>query len=309
MGFLIKNITNFLDVNNKYYNTDLKIRGKLIKPNQEIYFDINGIDFSIKKLERLKYISYKKVFNYVDTNIEGIYNQDILENITVIIPTYNNTSYIDECIESIKNSKIKGFNINIIIGIDNCENTKNHIKDNVLYSDVEVYYFNKNVGPYIVKNTLISLSKTENILFFDSDDIIENNGIQYINHFLNKGINFINFKYKDFGKTIHNTSNFAEGVIGIKKNIFLKLNGYYGWKCAADSEFRERYESKHGKTFRINTVLFNRRIHETNLTKREDTGMKSDIRNTYKNMMIDFRKNNYPNPDNLQIEEDYYKLF
>jgi glycosyltransferase involved in cell wall biosynthesis len=311
MGFLIKNITNFLNVNNKNYNIDLKINKFTIKPGQELYFDINEINFTIKKLQKLKYITYKIVDNYIkQEDYNEVYkNNPILPDITVIIPTFNNVNYIDNCIESIKGSKISNYNIKIILGIDNCEITKNHIINNDLYNDINIYYFNNNVGPYILKNTLIKYSDTDNIIFFDSDDIMEGYMVHYINYYLFKGFRFINFKYVDFGNTIkHNTSNYAEGVIGIDKNLFIESNGYYPWKCAADTEFRERYENKYGRTFRIDNVLFKRRIHTTNLTKRVDTGINSNIRNEYKKMMRDFRDKNYPDPDRLYIEEDYIKL-
>jgi glycosyltransferase involved in cell wall biosynthesis len=310
MGYLIKNITNLLNINNKNYSLNLNIKGKILKPNEELYYNIKEIDFTIKKLKNLKYITYKYVNDYIEEkDYNFIYGQNNLKDITVIIPTYNNKDYIDECILSIKESKITDYKINIIIGVDNCENTKNYIINNDLYNDINIYYFNKNVGPYIVKNTLVNLSKTENIIFFDSDDIIYDNLIQYINYYLSSEINMINFKYLDFGNTIkHNTSNYAEGVIGIKKNIFLSQNGYYPWKCAADTEFRERYEYNYGKTLKINNVLFKRRIHSENLTKKEDTGMKSDLRRFYKNLISNFRKDNYPNPDKLYTEEDHIKL-
>lgn len=311
MGYLIKNITNFLNVNNRQYNIDLRINNINIRPNQELYFDIDEINFTIKKLERLKYISYKKVSDYIkETEFNEVYNKNInLDDITIIIPTFNNVGFIDECVSSIKKSHITNFNIRIIIGIDNCEFTKEHINNNDLYSDVDVYYFNKNVGPYVIKNTLIKYSNTENIIFFDSDDIMESNMVQLINFYLCKGFNFINFKYIDFGDGLkHNSNNFAEGVIGIKRDLFITSNGYYPWKCAADTEFRERYEYKYGRTFRINTILFKRRIHTVNLTKRTDTGINSNIRNIYKNNIKEFKLNNYPNPDILNVELDYYKI-
>jgi glycosyltransferase involved in cell wall biosynthesis len=80
----------------------------------------------------------------------------MVEKISVIIPTKDTPKYLDECITSILNQK-NDYDIEVILGIDNCEKTLNHIKNNKLYSNIDVYYFYENVGPYIIKNNLIDI--------------------------------------------------------------------------------------------------------------------------------------------------------
>ena len=56
----------------------------------------------------------------------------MVEKISVIIPTKDTPKYLDECITSILNQK-NDYDIEVILGIDNCEKTLNHIKNNKLY--------------------------------------------------------------------------------------------------------------------------------------------------------------------------------
>jgi hypothetical protein len=74
---------------------------------------------------------------------------------------------------------------------------------------------------------------------------------------------------------------FGEGVFGIKKNIFLKFNGFEGWRCAADSDFMVRIQ-KNGVTFYwAKELLFYRRIHNKGLTTLPETNYGSKLRKRY----------------------------
>jgi glycosyltransferase involved in cell wall biosynthesis len=308
MPLIIKNTTNILSDKNRYYNSDIVIDNIKLKPSEEVLFDTTEITNTVRRLNSLKYIKY----SIIKENTLDLYNHVSkirnFNNLSIIIPTYDNVEYIDECIDSIKNSIKNNIKYEILIGIDNCEKTKQHIIDNSRYSDIGCYFFNKNVGPYIIKNTLSQLSKYDHILFFDSDDIINENAIPILSYYSNK-YDYINFMFTEFGNRVRtNSKNYGEGVILIKRDIFLKLNGYYPWRCAADSELRGRYENKYNKTFKVNEVLFKRRIHNNNLTINKETNMVSDIRKEYHKSIQEFRDKNYPNPNKLHIESNYNKI-
>jgi glycosyltransferase involved in cell wall biosynthesis len=256
---------------------------------------------------------YKRVLDVKTPMLNYLINKlkwDIIDDksITIIIPTFNNVDYIDECINSIKNNSKDNINIQILIGIDDCEKTKNHIKNNVLYNDVESYYFNVNVGPYIIKNTLTRYAKYENILFFDSDDYFLNETIPFILNGLNNS-EYVIFKYQNIknNRPTNMKYEYGEGVFGIKKDVFIKQNGFYPWRCAGDSEFKDRYKTKN-TIHKIDKLCFNRRIHDNSLTKSKETGYNSDIRLSYAKKISENKKNNYPNPNILYTEQDHYKL-
>ena len=72
--------------------------------------------------------------------------------ISVIIPTFDNIEFIDETLESIYNSG-KDFDYEILIGIDGCKKSLDYLKDKSYPSNTKIYYFSKNKGPYLIKNT------------------------------------------------------------------------------------------------------------------------------------------------------------
>ena len=95
---------------------------------------------------------------------------------SIIISTYKNVEFIDECINSIINS-YESHKCEILIGIDNCEQTLEHIQNNSYPQNVKFYYFEENYGPYIVFNTLSQISNSDVIMFFGSDDVMGENMI------------------------------------------------------------------------------------------------------------------------------------
>ena len=220
--------------------------------------------------------------------------------LSIIIPTFNNTEYIDECVNSILES-CKIFNVEILVGIDGCEKTLNQIKQKTYPDFVKFYYFKSNNGPYDIKNTLTQISNSENLLFFDSDDIIIKTTISEIINNL-KSYDLIRLKYNEIkdGKTF-DKSNFGEGVFAIKKSVFLSMNGFEPWKVAADSDFMGRIYKKRPKIYHTKNIAFYRRLHSQSLTKRPDTGMSSSLRATY--AKTSKNKKGDGNPDRLYIRD------
>jgi glycosyltransferase involved in cell wall biosynthesis len=222
-----------------------------------------------------------------------------MSKISIIIPTFNVPDYLDECILSILAQQVN-FGVEIIIGIDNCEKTLEHIQKNKnLYEKCKVFYFSENVGPYAVKNNLIKESTSDYILFFDSDDIMLNGMLDFFHREIRRA-DIIRFTFQNFRmapQKILGVIENAWGVIGVKKGVFKALNDYYGWKCNADVEFVERAINKRFKTITPNRVFFHRREHTYNLTRRIDTGMQSDIRKIYeKEIAIRRETKKWPNP-------------
>lgn len=221
--------------------------------------------------------------------------------ISIIIPAYKSVKFIDECVKSIN---IPG--VEILIGVDCCIETYNHIK----HLD-GVFYFAKNVGPYVIKNTLIDIASNEDIIFFDADDIMVTERILDIKEALQKSdyvrLNYLNFREisgEDDWQTDVIMDNNA--VIAIKKNLFNSLNGFYPWKCGADSEFAYRLEYNKIKQGPIHDLCYYRRIHGENLTLREETCYGSALRNEYiKIIDMNTKADNWPNPQ-IKTKEEYY---
>lgn len=216
-------------------------------------------------------------------------NESYLDKeVSVIIPTFNNVDFLKECLDSVVNSCNQLQNFEILVGIDKCEKTLKFVRENIFDFRIKFFYFEENVGPYVIKNTLSKISKTENLIFFDSDDVMSDDMVfKIINtltdyecvkpmyHDFKEEINYDDPKYKTYSNL------FGEGVFGIRKHIFHHFNGFEGWRCAADSDFMVRTQ-KNGVTFkRIEETLFYRRIHENGLTTNPETNYGSKLRKHY----------------------------
>ena len=205
--------------------------------------------------------------------------------ISVIIPTFDNIEYIDETLDSIYKSG-KNFDYEILIGIDGCNKSLKYLKDKTYPDNTKIFFFPTNKGPYLIKNTLSTLSKYDKLLFFDSDDIMEKNMIGYCLNSLNKHQcvkpRLHNFRIVD-GKMVNEVGrkNWGEGVFAIHKKIFDYHNGFEGWLVAADSDFMNRLYKNNTSVDLSQEILLLRRLHDKGLTSRPDTGLRSSLRLKY----------------------------
>ncbi len=143
-----------------------------------------------------------------------------------------------------------------------------------------MFYFEENKGPYTIKNSLAEISTTNNILFFDADDIMNQNMVEEIINGL-KNYTCVKPKFNEFGGKSLGGTRFGEGVFGIKKSLFMSMNGFEPWMMAADSDFMGRLYKKGLKILHTPQVLFKRRVHPDSLTNRKDTGLRSIERARY----------------------------
>lgn len=216
--------------------------------------------------------------------------------ISVIIPAYKATKYIDECLSSIKGD------CEILIGVDGCEKTYSHIKHLN-----NVFYFEKNIGPYVIKNTLVDVAKGDVIVFFDSDDVMVDGLLPKIDKSI-QNAEYIPLNYINFQNKIGLGHMMNDAVIAIKKETFNSLNGFYPWRCGADTEFAYRLKYNNITKGSIGTeASYYRRLHGENLTMTKETGHGSPIRTEYVNIINrNIRANHWPNP-NIKTISEYVK--
>lgn len=223
---------------------------------------------------------------YYKSTIDELSEIDSEFKFTIIIPTYNVVNYLKECLDSVIKS-VKDLSCDILVGIDSCEETMEFVKNNSFDNRIKFYFFKRNVGPYIIKNTLSVIANSNHILFFDSDDIMNEQLIHDVVTYQKK-YDLIKPMYLDFKENkssinrLATTSNtFGEGVFCIKKELFMLNNGFEGWRCAADSDFMKRLYKNNVKLIHTKQIGFYRRIHSTSLTQNKDTGLSSNLRKSY----------------------------
>lgn len=230
-------------------------------------------------------------------------------SLSIIVPTFDNLEFLDELFDSFKKNKVD-FPHEYLIGIDSCDKTKKYIEENEFPENFFFFYFVENVGPYKIKNTLSEVAKYDNLFFFDSDDCMTESCLFEINKLLYKyeciKPKFINFKDTNDGRVyIDGNGLHGEGVFAIRKNVFLGMNGFEGWRCAADSDFMARLYKLRRKINLTNVILFHRRIHGSSLTMSEETGYASEIRGKY----FTISKNKTDHGPLPKLEKADYKMF
>jgi hypothetical protein len=213
---------------------------------------------------------------------------DILD-LSIIVPTYDNVEYLEDFINSVKRAK-KNFNIEVLIGIDNCQKTKSFAqsKFDKFLPYVKFFFFSKSSGPYIIRNSLSQISMSDKLLFVDSDDLLHENIItETLNNLQSHDV--VRFKFYNFSNQIdldnikkENINPFHSiGQLGIYKKLFNQYNGFEPWSCGADSEFKMREEGNKLKTKKTDQILYYRRRHDKNLTIKPETNHKSKLRQSY----------------------------
>lgn len=294
---LIKERISFFETKNM---ADIWI-GVLSKINQiDIICVKHNKNFLIQqKFQENIFEEYKGKDN-IQTKIVNTFFKNKLD-LSILIPTYKNVEFLDQCLDSII-KKINHISYEILVGIDGCLETLEYVKNKKhIDPHIQFFFFEKNNGPYIVKNTLSKLSNSQKLLFFDSDDLLESEMMSVGYNLLDKydcvKPQYVDFTEKKGTKNFYKQNNtYGEGVFLIRKNVFEKLKGFEPWLCAADSEFHARLGFNGYVSTKTNESCFLRRIHPLGLTSRKDTGWGSQLRNEYVKM-INNKKNWEPLTD------------
>lgn len=106
-------------------------------------------------------------------------NDDNLSLISIIVPVYNVSNYLDNCIKSIINQTYK--NIEIILVDDGSTDDSSNICDKYLKKDKRIKVIHKsNGGLSSARNIGIVNSNGEYITFIDSDDYVEKEYVEVL---------------------------------------------------------------------------------------------------------------------------------
>lgn len=96
------------------------------------------------------------------------------KSLTVIIPNYNKSSYIKECVESIEKQSLIP---NEIVIVDDCstDNSREAIINlSKEYDNIKYIFLNKNGGVSAARNLGLQMASSEYVTFIDSDDFYIN---------------------------------------------------------------------------------------------------------------------------------------
>ena len=154
-----------------------------------------------------------------------------MPKISVIIPVYNTEKYIEKCLDSIYNQKIK--DIEIIIVNDGSKDNSDTIIQKWIEKNkenIQIKYLKKeNGGLSDSRNFAIPYVTGEYISFIDSDDYIDENLYSNLEKYMNEKIDLIKFKMQ----TVDEKGEILEKLDG---PIFEKCTGEEGYEklCTND---------------------------------------------------------------------------
>ena len=196
--------------------------------------------------------------------------------ISIIIPAYNEAGRIGKCLDSIARQSVQP--LEILIGIDNCESTLKEVEKHVS-STIKAFFFDRQIGCYVIRNTLAMLAKGDVLMFFDADDIMHENYIETMFGLCDQGVVAkpcfydVGHDYrKDRGKTP------AEGVFAINKKDFVFCSGFDNWMFGADSEFHNRAKLHGLSMVATDRPIFDRTVHDDSLSHNAKSGMHTEAR-------------------------------
>jgi len=204
--------------------------------------------------------------------------------VSIIITAYQAQDYIEECLNSVEIQTyfVGNDDFEVIVGVDGCQETLDKILEiRDKYRNLRVLMMKKNRGTYVTTNTIISQVKNEDIIRFDSDDIMMPEMVNEIMAFRGEA-NVMRLKYvKLIGNVKSQFHSFAHGVIYLTRTLYNELGGYRAWRCAADTELLKRGKPIITEKY-VQKPVFYRRMHENSLTGSPEFGSYSEIRRKYR---------------------------
>jgi glycosyltransferase involved in cell wall biosynthesis len=203
------------------------------------------------------------------------------KKINVIISAYDSVEFIEECLNSVNAQTYKCNKI--LLGIDGCVKTLvKAVEIRHKYPNLEIYYAEKNKGPYQMFNSLIELvPDDEYIQIFGADDVMHIDMLEKMS------------RYEVPVVSRH------DGVLFIKKEVIKTVGGFRSWKCAADSDMTFRLNLAFKSQVKRESIHFFRRVHDKQLTKMESTNRNSKLRKGY---MKIYENNRFSQNPTIYIE-------
>jgi len=167
---------------------------------------------------------------------------------SILIPSFNNANYLENCIQSIIDQSYQNFEIIIVddCSTDNSQQIMKKLKKKFI-NKIKCFYNNVNIGTYKTLNKALELSNGIYITKLDPDDKFHMNRLQEDKRYLlNYKIvisNYIreseyNTKYYHNPNTeIKEKSKYPHSMISFHKDILKKSGNYLNCRFGGDTEF------------------------------------------------------------------------
>lgn len=199
-----------------------------------------------------------------------------MKTCAVIIPAYDCTEYIYECVASVVEQQPIGWWIyDIRIGVDGCKKTSDYL----LINGVSHYYHRENVGAYVMRNSLIMMRPADMYACFDADDVMRPD---YLKKSLRGNHNIVMTGKVNCNQNLvayYDKPVFESGgAMTFSQKVWNDVGGFQSYKCAGDTDFMLRVRMAGYTIKNICEPLYLRRIHKKSLTQNAPTRYRSEYR-------------------------------
>jgi glycosyltransferase involved in cell wall biosynthesis len=202
------------------------------------------------------------------------------KRISVLTTVYDAYRWLGESVRSTLDQELPdGWNLELLIAIDGCPDALPVARE-AAASDPRagIVVLEKNVGPYVACNTLLRHVRGGLITRFDADDVM-------LPGRLRKVITKMETKGWAAGGCRSRPSTNpgiseppSMGSWIFRRAVCVRLGGWQPWPCAADREYLNRFWHLGLPWGVVDEVLMERRIHQNQLTRRSNLGMRSVAR-------------------------------
>ena len=200
----------------------------------------------------------------------------------VIIAAYRAERWIEQCLDAWDAVEVpEGWELDVWIGVDGCDRTG----DLLHFLGIHYWWSPNNVGPYLIRNSLIARAKADAYVIFDADDMPHADYLTELLPMTADG-SIAGAARRTIDETGEETSAhfpYANGVCVIPSETWDKLGGYRSWRIAADHDLIQRAKAMGIRIRKHNRALYTRRVHPGSLTRDPDTGLRSKARRARKN--------------------------
>ncbi len=109
--------------------------------------------------------------------------------VSIIVPVYNGSKYVERCIKSIVYSKDK-YNVEIIAIDDKSKDNSLEVLNKLSnkYKDIKLITNTKNIGVAKTRNKGIEISRGDYLIFLDQDDFLDDNFIADYVGYIEEGV-------------------------------------------------------------------------------------------------------------------------
>ena len=236
-----------------------------------------------------------------------------MAKVSILIPVYNTSLYLNQCLDSIINQTYK--DLQIVLIDDGSKDNSLAVCNEYASKDNRIEVFNQeNQGVAITRNHLLEKIKGDYFLFIDSDDWIEPSMVEFMiteaeektadvvmcGKVENKAPVNNNFTYKIYDNATiireflyHNELRGSLWNKLLKSNLLTNLSFHCEISYGEDALFCWQYFHKVKKAVITDKCLYHYRLHETSISN-SSFGPKKLSGHKVWDLICDDVKNKYP---------------